>query len=63
MAILNIILKTVKPDERIYIPIYRNLNFLFFETADRFPSQHSSFQTSAMWGFPFTKVIEFLKVR
>ena len=39
MAILNIILKTVKPDERIYVSIYRNLNFLFFETADRFPSQ------------------------
>ena len=38
MAILNIILKTVKPDERI-VSIYRNLNFLFFETADRFPSQ------------------------
>ena len=39
MAILNIILKTVKPDEIIYISIYRNFNFLFFETADRFPSQ------------------------
>ena len=28
-----------------------------------FPLNFSSFQTSAMWGFPFTKVIEFLKVR
>ena len=39
MAILNIIMKTVKPDERIYLSIYRDFNFLFFETGDHFPSQ------------------------
>ena len=39
MAILNIIMKTVKPGERIYLSIYRDFNFLFFETGDHFPSQ------------------------
>ena len=39
MAILNIILKTVKPDQRIFLSIYRDFNFLFFETGDHFPSQ------------------------
>ena len=42
VAILNIILKTVKPDQRIFLSIYRDFNFYFSKLETIFPLNFSS---------------------